>query len=81
MPGLPAPQVVDETRKTREALITFRQQQEGQAQGGLGADEPTSPAAQRTRKRSQAKQGERLQLAAAENLTQLRLACTHPQVW
>ena len=81
-PAVPIMQVVDETRQAREALLAFRQQQEGQRQGqdGLGADEPTSPAAEKTRKRRQAKQGERLQVAAADNLTQLRLACTHPQV-
>ena len=41
---------------------------------------PTSPAAERTRKRQQAKLGERLELAAGESITQLRLACIHPQV-
>jgi hypothetical protein len=80
VPALPVMQVVDETRQAREALLNFRQQQEGQGRDGLGADDPTSPAAERTRKRRQAKQGERLQPAAADNLTQLRLACTHPQV-
>ena len=77
MPPLSLRQVVEKTRQAREELVSFRQQQ-GQDSGRPAA---ASPAAERTRRRQQAKQGERLQLAAADNITQLRLACIHPQVW
>lgn len=69
-------QVVERARQSREELATFRQQQEG----GGGDDGGGTPAARRSRKRAASKRGERLELAAAENLTQLRLACIHPQV-
>lgn len=69
-------QVVERARQSREELASFRQQQED----GGSDDGGGTPAARRSRKRAAAKRGERLELAAAENLTQLRLACIHPQV-
>lgn len=76
-------QVVEKTREARQQLEEFRQRQE------LGSDDDeeydsggkrSTPAALRTRKRRQAKQGERLESAAVDNVSQLRLACIHPQV-
>lgn len=61
-------QVVEQTRKAREELLSFRRGLQQPASGD--EEEPTSPAAARTRQRQQAKQSERLQLAAVDNLTQ-----------
>lgn len=78
------PQVVEKTREARQQLEEFRRRQElgsdeDDDEGGGGGKRST-PAALRTRKRRQAKQGERLESAAVENISQLRLACIHPQV-
>jgi len=85
-------QVVEKTRQAREELLSFRQQQQRGSDGEDDEDftvaaasatasaKPTSPAVLRSRKRRQAKQCEKLELAAAENISQLRLACIHPQV-
>jgi hypothetical protein len=79
--------VVEKARQARQELAEFRRRQghpadtaaDDEEQGG-GDGGPVSPAQARTRKRRQAKQSERLELAAADNLSQLRLACIHPQV-
>lgn len=70
-------------REARQQLEEFRQRQgagsdEDEELGGSG--KRSTPAALRTRKRRQAKQGERLESAAVDNISQLRLACIHPQV-
>ena len=70
---------MEKARQSREELASFRQQQEAPVDSG-DDDKPASPAARRTLKRRAAKQAERLELAAADNLTQLRLSCIHPQV-
>ncbi|PRW05825.1 E3 ubiquitin- ligase SHPRH [Chlorella sorokiniana] len=71
-------QVVERARQSREELATFRQQQAEGSDGGDG--ELTSPAKRRAAKRRASKQAERLELAAADNLSQLRQACIHPQL-
>lgn len=63
-------QVVERARQSREELATFRQQQ---AEGPDGDDgELASPAKRRAAKRRASKQAERLELAAADNLSQVR---------
>ena len=71
-------QVVEQARTARAELDSFRLAQED----GPEDDDGTlaSPAARRTAKRRAAKLEERLETAAADNLTQLRQACIHPQV-
>lgn len=67
-PPLPT-QVVERAREAREELATFRQQQ---AEGPDGEDgELASPAKRRAAKRRASKQAERLELAAADNLSQV----------
>lgn len=74
-PASPSPcQVVEAARAAREELATFRAAQE-EPQGEWEG----TPAAKRGRRQRAAKQAERLELAAADNLSQLRLACIHPQ--
>lgn len=62
--------MVERARQSREELATFRQQQ---AEGPDGDDgELASPAKRRAAKRRASKQAERLELAAADNLSQVR---------
>jgi hypothetical protein len=70
-------QVAEETRNARDELLSFRH---GLLDSGDDAEVPTSAAKARSCKRRHAKQGEKLQQLASEGLSQLRLACIHPQV-
>lgn len=62
--------MVEQARQSREELALFQRQQEEGPEGEDGG-ELASPAKRRAAKRRAAKQAERLQLAAADNLTQV----------
>lgn len=70
-------QVVELARKSREELDSFQQRQA--ASDDEDDEALATPARRRTAKRRAAKLAEKLEAAAADQLTQLRLACIHPQ--
>jgi hypothetical protein len=79
-------QVVEKSREAREELASFRRRQQEGGEAAEGGDQPMASPGPRASKRTgsgrKAKkpQSERLADAAADNVTQLRLACIHPQV-
>lgn len=71
--------MVERARQSREELATFRQQQ---AEGPDGDDsELASPAKRRAAQRRASKQAERLELAAADNLSQVCAASRLALCW
>lgn len=70
---------MEAARAAREELASFRQAQAEPEDSDEYEGRQATPAAKRGRRQKAAKQATRLQDAAADNLTQLRLACIHPQ--